>query len=80
MMSMGVGRVEAFAGDADRRVDERDLPFGKLAVHGRTGHLDHLADYHSVGGCHKYPYSAAAAPLTTSMISLVMLLWRTRFI
>jgi len=46
----GIGRIEALAGDADRRVDEGDLPFGKLAVHGRTGHLDHLADYQSVGG------------------------------
>ena len=41
----GVGHVEAFAGDADGGVDQRDLPFGKLAVHGRAGHLDHFADY-----------------------------------
>jgi hypothetical protein len=40
----GIERVEAFAGDADGGVDEGDLPFGELAVHGRTGHLDHLAD------------------------------------
>src|ERR1019366_8396768 len=43
-----------FAGDADGGVDEGDLPFGELAVHGRTGHLDYLADdYHWDGGCHK---------------------------
>src|ERR1039457_3074768 len=50
----GIERVEAFAGNADGGVDEGDLPFGELAVHGRTGHLDHLADdYHWDGGCHK---------------------------
>ena len=55
----GIGHVEAFAGDADGRVDQRDLPFGKLAVHGRTGHLDHLADYHSVGWL---PYDILTRP------------------
>src|SRR3974377_1362631 len=55
------------------------LSAGAHAFPGRTGHLDHLADYHCTRGCHKYPYSAAAAPLTTSIISLVMLLCRTRF-
>src|ERR1035437_57657 len=71
----GIERVEAFAGDADRRVDERDLPFGKLAVHGRTGHLDHLADYHSVGGCHKYPFYQ---PLPNGRGSDISLLGRGR--
>ena len=36
----GRGDVEAFAGDADGRVDHGNLPFGELAVHGRAGHLD----------------------------------------
>ena len=46
IMSIGVGHVEAFAGDADRGVDERDLPFGKLNVDGGPGDLDHFADYY----------------------------------
>ncbi len=40
-----VGNVEAFAGDADRRADDGNLPFGKLHVDGRSGHLDHFSDY-----------------------------------
>ena len=45
MMSIGVRDVEAFAGDADGGVDLGDLPFGELAVDGRSGDLDHFADY-----------------------------------
>ena len=75
----GLRHVEPFAGHADGGVDQGDMSFGELAVHGRSGHLDYFALYHSVGA-HISLYSAAAAPLTTSMISLVMLAWRTRFI
>ena len=95
MMSMGCGHVEALAGDADGGVDQGDLALGKLAVHGRSGHLHDFADalplfikpqtvrpwdssIHILPS-HSHLYSAAAAPLTTSMISLVMLAWRTRF-
>ena len=75
-----VGHVEAFAGDADGRVDHGNLPFGKLEVDGRAGHLDHFADYDSGSCCHMISLTpAAAAPLTISIISLVMLACRTRF-
>ena len=61
-----------------------NLPFGELAVDGRSGHLDHFARLISVAVAINVLtaaiYSAAAAPLTTSIISLVMLAWRTRFI
>ena len=43
----GVRHVEAFAGDADRRADDGNLPLGKLDVHGRSGHLDHFSDLRS---------------------------------
>ena len=81
MMSIGVGNVEAFAGDADGGVDDRDLPLGKLNVDGGSGHLDHFS-YDSIGARalpYIFVYSRAAAPLTISIISLVMLAWRTRF-
>ena len=64
----GLRRVETLARHADGGVNQRDLPLGKLAVHGRAGHLHHFADYSSVTRCHTVSYSAAAAPLTTSMI------------
>ena len=38
-----VGHVETFAGDADRGADHGNLPFRKLDVHGRSGHLDHFS-------------------------------------
>ena len=100
----GRGDVEALAGDADGGVDQRNLALGKLAVHGRAGHLDDFADAlplfiqtsRAVVGAgsmsrwlrtHNLPSTTrdplftprAAAPLTTSIISLVMLAWRTRF-
>ena len=37
------GRVEAFAGDVNRRVDDGNLVLGELNVHGRAGHLNDLA-------------------------------------
>ena len=43
MMSIGLRDVEAFAGDADRGVDDGDLAFGELDVDGRAGHLNHFA-------------------------------------
>ena len=46
MISIGCGHVEAFAGDANGRIDQGDLRLGKLKVHGRSGHLDDFADYH----------------------------------
>ena len=42
----GLRNGEAFAGDANGRVDLRDLAFGKLAVHRRPRHLHHLAHHH----------------------------------
>ena len=39
------GRVEAFAGDPDGRVDHRDLAFGELNVDGGARHLNDFAFY-----------------------------------
>ena len=44
MMSIGVGNVEAFAGDADGGVDDGDLAFGELNVDGGARDLNHFAD------------------------------------
>ena len=41
----GLGDVEAFAGDADRGIDFRDLTFGELAVDGGAGDLDYMPDH-----------------------------------
>ena len=43
MMSIGIGHVEALAGDANRGADDGNLPLRKLDVHGRSGHLDHFS-------------------------------------
>ena len=44
MMSIGVGNIEAFAGDADGGVDRRDLALGELNVDGGSRDLDHFAN------------------------------------
>ena len=81
----GRGHGEAVAGDAQRLVDGRHRRFFKLHVYRGTGNLNYLADVL----CHKLCFLAASsfkwltqrrAPLTISMISLVMAAWRTRFI
>ena len=54
----GSRHVEAFAGDADGGVDDRDLVLRELNVDGRSGDLDHFAfrPALAVAGCHKYSY------------------------
>ena len=42
--SIGVRDVEALADDSDGGVDFRDLPFGELAVDGRSRDLYYVAD------------------------------------
>src|ERR1035437_2906085 len=74
----GRGYGEALAHDAQRLVDGRHRRFFKLHVHRGTGDLDYLADILCHFFCLPKCY-AAAAPLTISMISLVMAAWRTRF-
>ncbi len=44
-----LGDVKALAGDPDRGVDFGDLPFGELAVDGRPGDLNDVADNLCVG-------------------------------
>ena len=41
---MGVGNVEAVAGDAQRRVDRRQRRLGKLHVHRGTRDLNNVSD------------------------------------
>src|ERR1019366_7257189 len=72
------GNGEPLARNMQRLVDGRHRRFFKLHVHRGTGDLDYLADvlcHICLPKCY-----AAAAPLTISMISLVMAAWRTRFI
>src|SRR6185437_9538974 len=71
----GFRNVEAFAGNARRLIDGRHGGFFKLDVHSRAGNLNYFADIL----CHKNLYRAAA-PLTISIISLVIDACRTRFI
>src|SRR5207237_7709203 len=78
-----IGNVEPFAGNAYRGTDNGNVSFGKFHVDGRSGHLDHFAFVHMqflFGLDMSSPYSSADAPLTISIISRVILAWRTRFI
>src|SRR5207237_780990 len=78
-----VGDVESFAGNANCSTDYGNVSLGKLHVDGRSGHLNYFAFVHMqilFGSGMPDPYSNADAPLTISIISRVMLAWRTRFI
>ena len=67
----GLGNGKTFTGDADRRANDGDLPLGEFDVDGRSGHLNNFSVYH-VSFYSSNSYSSAAEPLTTSMISFVI--------
>src|SRR4029077_15285871 len=111
----GGGYLEAFAGNAQRLIDRRQISFCKLHVNRGTRDLYDLANIFSRHNdllCSRHPevrkarprfcqrasrtegpcvfqntfkraianaYCAAAAPLTISIISLVIFAWRARF-
>jgi len=71
----GLWNLEALAGDADRLIDRRHLRLAELHINGRSADANHFAN---VLFCHKSSKKlqlnlySAAAPLTISMISLVI--------
>ncbi len=73
--------VEALARDAQRLVDRRHARFVELHVNGRAADRNYFSDIlcHSLSSSSVASYSAAA-PLTISIISLVIAACRTRFI
>src|SRR5262249_28647621 len=85
--------VESLAGDAHRVVNFRQMVLGKLDVQHGSDHLDHFPESLFVAShnwlldkdenlCRERcaaGYPAEAAPLTISIISLVMAAWRTLF-
>jgi hypothetical protein len=75
-----LGDIKTLAGDADRGMDDRNLFGGELDVDGGPATwITFPSTSVAVALDMMFPYSRAAAPLTTSMISLVILAWRTRF-
>ncbi len=73
--------VVAFAGYANGVVDLGNVTFGKLDFDGGSGDLDYAAFNQSICRHKETPVNlySAAAPLTISIISRVMLACRTRF-
>ena len=58
----GCGNVEAFAGDAQRRVDRRQRALGELHVHRGTCDLNDVSDIF----CHMYESALRSSPLALS--------------
>src|SRR5208282_3243981 len=84
----GAGHGEPITHDSHRFVDGRQLAFGELHIHRRPRNLNHMSyvfwhmfltrlgtGYWLLGTCY-----IAAAPLTISIISLVIFACRARFI
>src|SRR5271156_1226253 len=68
----------AFAGDPHGIIDGRQMPGLKLKIQHRSDDLDNPS-HSSLFFCHAFSYAVDEAPLTISIISLVMAAWRTLF-
>src|SRR5215470_4019962 len=70
------GKVEALARNPQRGVNRRKVPLLELYVEHRPDHLDHVSN---MLFRHHFSYAVDEAPLTISIISLVMAACRTLF-